>query len=124
MNSGLSKTAFSLLHTPPPPPPPRFLYTISITDRQPTKPQSDTSYFSSLIGKHLTFCLLRNQRAVTRLANVRQLTIRRGKKLALQLSHGQPPTEPQREAVNSNGGSTGAKSRSDSFLNFLLLNVT
>ena len=44
-----------------------------------------------LIGRHLIFCAHPyNQRAVTRLENVRQLNIRWGKKLGFQLSHRQP----------------------------------
>ena len=43
-----------------------------------------------LIGEHLIFCSQRHQRAVTRVKNVRQLNIRRGKKLGFQLLHRQP----------------------------------
>ena len=53
--------------------------------------QSDTIYFSSFEWLTLGFfaypCY---QRAVTRLENVRQLNITRGKKLGFQLSHKQP----------------------------------
>ena len=44
-----------------------------------------------LIDQHWIFCSRRHQRAVTRLENVRQLNIRRGKKLGFELSHRQPP---------------------------------
>ena len=43
-----------------------------------------------LIGPLLTFCSRRHQHAVTRLQNVRQLNIRRGKKLGLELPQRQP----------------------------------
>ena len=44
-----------------------------------------------LIGRHLIFfSQSRDQRAVTRLENIRQLNIRRDKKLSFQLSHAQP----------------------------------
>ena len=45
-----------------------------------------------LIGWHLNFCspTWPDHRAVARLENVRQLNIRRGKKLSFQLSHRQP----------------------------------
>ena len=44
-----------------------------------------------MIGRHLIFfSQSRDQRAVTRLENIRQLNIRRDKKLSFQLSHAQP----------------------------------
>ena len=43
-----------------------------------------------LIGQHLNFAHPRDQRAETRLKNVRQLNIMRGKKLDFELSHRQP----------------------------------
>ena len=45
-----------------------------------------------LVGQHLISCSRRHQRAVTRLENVRQLNIKRGKKLGFQLSYRQPHT--------------------------------
>ena len=42
-----------------------------------------------VIGQHLIFAHPRDQRAVTRLENVPQLSIRQGKKLGFQLSHRQ-----------------------------------
>ena len=48
--------------------------------------QCDTTYFSSSDF----FAYPRDQRAVTRLENVRHLNIRRGKKEGFRLSHTQP----------------------------------
>ena len=43
-----------------------------------------------VIGRHLIFAHLREQRALTGLENIHQLNLRRGKKLGFQLSHRQP----------------------------------
>ena len=46
-----------------------------------------------LFGQHLILDHWRHQSALTRLENVRQLNVRRGKKLGFQLSHRQPHDE-------------------------------
>ena len=53
--------------------------------------QSDTSYSRVLIGQSLIFCSPTWPKCCNLPSNVRQLNIRRGKKLGFQLSHRQPP---------------------------------